>query len=395
MAPLCQRRRAMLAVACLLALKRRKRPWVSPLNRQRRQHGDFYRLVAELRMDSERHQQYFRMSAEKMDELLSFVGPELSRQLTNYRAPIEPKQRLAVGLRYLASGESMASLASSYRLGCATVRESVHMLCGAIEKVMKEQLLPAPTEGGWKEVAQRFWDKWNFPNCLGALGGRHVAIQAPPNSDSRALKDKAPSSVVLLALVDADCRFRCVQVGDFGRASDGGVFAGSELGVGMADGNLNVPPDRALPGAPHLGEAPFVMVADAALPLKTYLMRPYPGQHLSPAKRTFNYRLWRARRVLENAFAILSTRWRILLRRTVLHNSDTLVVAACILHNFLLAPDDNQRLLDENEESGQNMEPVKSMGGNRASRAACNVRDTFSSFFMSDEGSLPWQSKMI
>ncbi|KAK7158492.1 hypothetical protein R3I94_004957 [Phoxinus phoxinus] len=54
-----------------------------------------------------------------MDELLSIIGPELTRQSTNYRVAIEPKQRLAVGLRYLASGDSMVSLAFNYRLGHA------------------------------------------------------------------------------------------------------------------------------------------------------------------------------------------------------------------------------------------------------------------------------------
>ncbi|XP_047205677.1 protein ALP1-like [Girardinichthys multiradiatus] len=395
MAPLCKRRRT-LALALLLALRMRRRLWVHPLNQQRRQQGDFYHLVAELRLDTQRHYQYFRMSAKKMDELLSFVGPELRRQSTNYRAAIEPKQRLAVGLRYLASGESMISLASSYRLGCSTVRDCVHMLCEAIEKVMMEQFIPMPTEEVWKEVAQRFWEKWNFPNCLGALNGKHMAIQAPPKSGSQYLDCKT-FSVVLLALVDADYRFRFIQVGDFGSTSDGGVYSGSDLGIAMANGNLNVPPDTTLPGAPHLGEIPFVMVGDAAFPLKTYLMRPYPGKNLPQTKRIFNYRLSRVRMVVENAFGILSARWRILLRRINLQPQrvDTLVVAACILHNFLLSPNESQRWLEENEASGQHLEQVRSMGGNRASKAAQNVRDIFNSYFMSAEGSVPWQSRMV
>ena len=78
---------------------RRSRYWVHPLNQCRPEQGDFYHLVAELRLDSQRHHQYFRMSAEKMDELLSIIGQELTRQNTTYRAAIQPKQRLAVGLR--------------------------------------------------------------------------------------------------------------------------------------------------------------------------------------------------------------------------------------------------------------------------------------------------------
>lgn len=75
------------------------RYWVHPLNQDRALQGAFYHLVAELRLDSQRHRNYFRMSAEQMDQLLSLIGPEITRQSTNYRASIEPKQRLAVALR--------------------------------------------------------------------------------------------------------------------------------------------------------------------------------------------------------------------------------------------------------------------------------------------------------
>lgn len=54
--------------------------------------GIFNFFLAELRMDSQRHHRYFHKSAEQMDELLSFIGPELTRQSTYYRAAIEPKQ---------------------------------------------------------------------------------------------------------------------------------------------------------------------------------------------------------------------------------------------------------------------------------------------------------------
>nr|XP_055049571.1 uncharacterized protein LOC129435091 [Misgurnus anguillicaudatus] len=396
------RRRTIAFLLLLARLRRRGRRrrsqyWVHPLNQRRPQQGDFYHLVAELRLDSQRHHQYFRMSAEKMDELLSIIGHELTRKNTNYRSAIEPKQRLAVGLRYLASGDSMISLAFSYRLGHTTVMNSVHMVCAAIEKVMMQTFLPRPTADSWKEIAQRFWEKWNFPNCLGALDGKHIVIQAPPLSGSQYFNYKKTFSIVLLALVDADYRFRCIQVGDFGRTSDGGVYAGSDLGREMENKTLHVPPSTCLPGAAHLGDVPHVMVGDAAFPLKTYLMRPYPGQNLTHRKRIFNYRLSRARMVVENAFGILAARWRIFHRRINLHpkNVDRVVVAACILHNFLLAPSENVRLLEEAEELGRHMGPVRNMGGNRASREACAVRESFATFFNSPEGSVSWQERMV
>lgn len=111
--------------------------------------------------------------------------------------------------------------------------DSVHMVCEAIETLMMDIYLPKPEEETWRSVAQRFWDKWNFQNCLGALDGKHIMIQAPPLSGSQFFNYKRTLSIVLLALVDADYRFRVVQIGDFGRTSDGGVYAGSDLGQGM------------------------------------------------------------------------------------------------------------------------------------------------------------------
>lgn len=46
------------------------------------------------------------------------------------------------------------------------------------------EVMPEPTERKWKEIAEDFWTHWNFPNCIGALDGKHIVIQAPPNSGS-------------------------------------------------------------------------------------------------------------------------------------------------------------------------------------------------------------------
>jgi len=58
-------------------------------------------------------------------------------------------------------------------------------------------------------------------------------------------------------------------------------------------------------------------------------------------KKIFNYRLSRARRVIENAFGILSTRWRIFSRPIVakVENATRIMQAACVLHNFLQRAD--------------------------------------------------------
>jgi hypothetical protein len=80
-------------------------------------------------------------------------------------------------------------------------------------------------------------------------------------------------------------------------------------------------------------------VGDEAFPLKTYLMRPYPGSQRKGdnEKSIFNYRLSRARRVVENAFGILSQKFQIYQRtlRSLPENAGNIIFASCILHNYL------------------------------------------------------------
>jgi len=92
-------RRKAIALYLLLRRRRTRRIWVHSVNRGRLQFGAYYHLVSELRLHSDRHLKYFRMSAEKMDNVLSLIGADITRQTTTFRASIEPKQRLAVTLR--------------------------------------------------------------------------------------------------------------------------------------------------------------------------------------------------------------------------------------------------------------------------------------------------------
>lgn len=44
--------------------------------------------------------------------------------------------------------------------------------------------MPKLNKEKWLQIANRFNSKWNFPNCVGAIDGKHVAIKCPPNAGS-------------------------------------------------------------------------------------------------------------------------------------------------------------------------------------------------------------------
>lgn len=80
-----------------------------------------------------------------------------------------------------------------------------------------------------KKIQNGFKTKWNFPECYGAIDGKHVLIVALPSCGSDYHNYKGSNSVVLMAVVDHDYCFRYLNVGANDRNSDGRIFNQSAL----------------------------------------------------------------------------------------------------------------------------------------------------------------------
>ena len=85
---------------------------------------------------------------------------------------------------FLASGDSYNTLAARFQLGVTTVHRIIHDTCDVIWNMLQEAEIPEPTRKHWVKIEQRFHIRWNFPNCVGALDGKHCVIQAPNQSGS-------------------------------------------------------------------------------------------------------------------------------------------------------------------------------------------------------------------
>ncbi|CAH2004359.1 unnamed protein product [Acanthoscelides obtectus] len=62
------------------------------------------------------------------------------------------------------------------------------------------------------------------------VDGKHVTIKRPNNSDSNYWCYLHKYSIVLMAIVGPDYKFICVDIGGFGKNSDGSIFETSNMG---------------------------------------------------------------------------------------------------------------------------------------------------------------------
>ena len=179
-------------------------------------------------------------------------------------------------ISYLATGDSFNTLAYQFCLGASTVRAIVKQTCDVIWEVLSSTYLPEPNKNHWRQIASGFWNRWNYPNCIGALDGKHVILQAPPKSGSLFFNYKGSFPINLMALVDHDYRFTYIDIGQHGSNSDGAVFKDSEFVNAFLNDELDVPHPVHFPNFPASGPVPYCFVADEVFPLGCDSMRPFP-----------------------------------------------------------------------------------------------------------------------
>lgn len=115
---------------------------------------------------------------------------------------------------------------------------------------------------------------------------------------------KNDHSIVFLAICDANCKYIMCDIGALGRMADGGVFRESEMGKRFFDNNMDLPKPTQI--TPEGSRLPYFLIGDEGLPLEKFMMRPYARRsQLNIRQQVFNYRLCRARRIVECSFGLL------------------------------------------------------------------------------------------
>lgn len=83
---------------------------------------------------------FCRMSATDFEFLLNKIEPLIMKQDTQMRTAIPAKIRLAITLRYLATGDSYQSLHFLFKVSHQVISLIVPEVCEAINSVLKDQI---------------------------------------------------------------------------------------------------------------------------------------------------------------------------------------------------------------------------------------------------------------
>jgi hypothetical protein len=178
----------------------------------------------------------------------------------------------------------------------------------------------------------------------------------------------------------------------------------------LEEKRANIPAPDMLPNPSK--EHHFVFLSVEAFALREYLLIPYNRRDLNTDRRLYNYRLSRSRRVIENAFGILASRFGILLTKIHLSPEKVkiIVLACCHLHSYLReqrgqkyinrgsmdCKDVNTGFISEGQWKSdcEEMIPLQPTKYHNTEMLAKTIRNKYCAYF-NNEGGVPWQHKVL
>ncbi|KAJ8937736.1 hypothetical protein NQ318_009146 [Aromia moschata] len=130
---------------------------------------------------------------------------------------------------------------------------------------------------------------------------------------------------------------------------------------------------------------PYVILGDDAFSLSRYLLKPFPrSANLNAKQIVFNYRLSRARRIIGRIQGRSAAE---IFRKPICLNIDSIdkvVLATCVLHNFLKQTTPENPNIFENEGQPSNIRNIEHQGSNNYSILARSIREEFADYFYNE-----------
>jgi hypothetical protein len=267
------------------------------------------------------------MSKATFDMICVELDSVVTKKNTMLRDAIPVRQRVAVCIWRLATGEPLRLVSKRFGLGISTCHKLVLEVCSAIRNVLMPKFLQWPNEDKLKMIKGEFESMSGIPNVGGSMYTTHVPIIAPKinvaayyNKRHTERNQKTSYSMTVQGVVSPKGVFTDVCIGYPGSMPDDRVLEESALFKRANRGALkNV-----------------CIVGNSGHPLMDWVLVPYTHQNLTWTQHAFNEKIGEIQRVSKEAFARLKGRWSCLQKRTEVKLQDLPVVlgACCVLHNI-------------------------------------------------------------
>lgn len=304
----------------------------------------------------------FRMSRATFDMICYELESVVTKKDTMLRLAIPVRQRVAVCVWRLATGEPLREVSKRFGLGISTCHKLVLEVCSAIRNVLMPKFLQWPNEEKMGEVKRDLELLSGIPNVGGSMYTTHVPIIAPKvsvasyfNKRHTERNQKTSYSITVQGVVDSKGTFTDICVGWPGSMTDDKVLDQSALFQRANRGLLK----------------DVIIVGNSGFPLMDWLLVPYTRQNLTWTQHALNEKVGEVQKISKQAFMRLKGRWKCLQKRTEVKLQDLPIVlgACCVLHNICemrneeFSPDLTFDLFDD-EVIPEN--PVRSMNAMQA-----------------------------
>ncbi|KAF5188911.1 Alp1-like [Thalictrum thalictroides] len=302
----------------------------------------------------------FRMSPATFDMICEELKLSVAKEDTMLRAAIPVRQRVAVCIWRLATGEPLRLVSKRFGLGISTCHKLVLEVCAAIKNVLMPKYVQWPDGETQDSIKNEFEKVSGIPNVVGSMYTTHIPIIAPKvsvaayyNKRHTERNQKTSYSITVQGVVNPKGVFTDVCIGWPGSMPDDQILESSALHQRAKGG--------ALKGVWIVGSSGY--------PLMDWVLVPYIQQNLTWTQHAFNEKIGEIQRVSKDAFARLKGRWSCLQKRTEVKLQDLPVVlgACCVLHNIcemrneVMDPELNFDLIDDEMVPEFNMRSATSM----------------------------------
>ncbi|XP_065091624.1 putative nuclease HARBI1 [Ochlerotatus camptorhynchus] len=245
------------------------------------------------------------------------------------RKGITPKNQILAFLWFSANKNSYREVCTLFDMAESTFCNHLNSILDFFYDISKHIIKFPETEDGKERVAANFKKISKFDNVLGCIDGSYVSIRKPAKKIKSTYVNRHDMlSITLQGVCDANKSFMDICVGSPSKIHDSRIFTLSPLSDDL----------------PQICHQKFHLLGDAAYPLREYLLTPYRNDgRMNQKKRKYNLKHAQTRVLIENAFGLLKTRFRQLMRLDFffVERMCKFVTACCVLHNICISFNDN------------------------------------------------------